>query len=304
MVSRTRRARLIDAALLIALGATTLPACARAGGSPGAAGPVAVVAAENVYGDIARHLGGRYVQVTSILSDPNADPHLFDPGTATAGLVADADVVIDNGLGYDAWMDRLLAAAPSERRQVITVSSVLGISGANANPHLWYDVPRVPEIARAIASGLARADPAHGAAFEAQESSFVASLRPLDQAVDAIGRAYAGTPVAYTEPVPQYLLEAAALVSATPADFARAIEEGSEPSPQAVAAMESLLTGRRVRVLLYNRQATSPITQRLQTLAAANGIPVVAVTETLPRGMSFVAWQVAQVRALAKALGG
>jgi zinc/manganese transport system substrate-binding protein len=282
---------------------TVVSACAGAGGSAAGTGLVKVVAAENFYGDIARHVGGRFVGVTSILSDPNADPHLFDPGTTTAALVADADVVIDNGLGYDAWMDRLLAAAPSDHRQVVTIATVLGIHGVGANPHLWYDVPKLPEIARGIAAGLGRADPGHRAVYDAQAAGFIASLRPLNQAVDAIRRTDGGARVAYTEPVPQYLLDAAGLVSDTPADFARAIEEGSEPSPQAVAAMEALLTGRQVRVLLYNSQATSPITQRLQALAEANGIPVVAVTETLPRGRSFVEWQLSQVQALAKALG-
>jgi zinc/manganese transport system substrate-binding protein len=291
--------------ILVALAMmTVVSACAAPGDSAAGTGLVKVVAAENFYGDIARHVGGRFVGVTSILSDPNADPHLFDPGTATAALVADAEVVIENGLGYDAWMDRLLAAAPSDRRRVVTVATVLGIHGVGANPHLWYDVPKLPEIARGIAAGLGRADPGHRAVFDAQAASFIASLRPLDQAVDEIRRTDGGAPVAYTEPVPQYLLDAAGLVSSTPADFARAIEEGSEPSPQAVAAMEALLTGRQVRALLYNSQATSPITQRLQALAEANGIPEVAVTETLPRDTSFVQWQLFQVQALANALGG
>jgi len=262
-----------------------------------------VVAAENFYGDIARQVGGRFVDVTSILSDPKTDPHLFEPGTANAAAVADARVVIDNGLGYDAFMDKLLSAAPNPDRRVVTIADVLGISGADANPHIWYDVPRVPQMATAIADALTAADPAHRNAFREGLARFVRSLEPLRTAVEDLRSSSAGTPVAYTEPVPGYLLQAAGLVVRTPPEFARAIEEGSDPSPQAVAAMEALLRNRQVRVLLYNSQATSPITDRMRQLADENGIPVVAVTETLPAGLSFQQWQLDQVRALAGALG-
>jgi zinc/manganese transport system substrate-binding protein len=275
------------------------------GSAPGVAdsGRVSVVAAENFYGDIAAQIGGQYVSVTSILSDPNADPHLFEPGTANAASVAHAALVIENGVGYDAFMDRLLAASQAGHRVVVTIADALGITGAEANPHLWYDVPRLSDVAKAIADGLGRADPTHRAFFQDGLSRFNASLEPLRQAVEEIKAKDSGAPVAYTEPVPEYLLQAAGLSVRTPEGFARAIEEGNDPTPQAVAAMEALFTGHQVRVLLYNSQATSPITDRIRQLAQQNGIPIVAVTETLPRGSTFVQWQLAQVQALAKALG-
>jgi zinc/manganese transport system substrate-binding protein len=295
------------AAIAVLALSVSLAACgagAAAGGGGSGSDRITVVAAENFYGDIASQLGGPFVKVTSILSDPNADPHLFEPGTANAAAVAEARLVIDNGLGYDAFIDRLLAAAPSARRKVVTIADVFGITGGNANPHIWYDLPRIPDAAKAIADALASISPVHRAYFSDRLTAFDASLKPLQDAVAAIKSNHGGAPVAYTEPVPGYLLQAAGLVVRTPDAFARSVEEGNDPPAQAVAVMEGLITNRQVRVLLYNSQATSPITVRLRSLAAQHGVPVVPVSETLPPGLSFQAWQLRQVEALARALGG
>jgi zinc/manganese transport system substrate-binding protein len=277
-------------------------ACANDPSAEGVTDRVPVVAAENSYGDIASQLGGPHVSVTSILSDPQADPHLYEPGTANAAAVARARLVIENGLGYDAFVDRLISAAPSSDRRVVTIADVLHISGADANPHIWYDVPELPRVAGAIADALGSVDPSHRTYYQDRLKAFDASLKPLDDAVAAIRAAGAGTPVAYTEPVPGYLLAAAGLTVRTPEAFAVAIEEGNEPTPSAVAAMEALFTGHQVRVLVYNSQATSPITDRVRQLAQQAGIAVVPVTEMLPPGMTFQRWQLGQVRALATAL--
>jgi zinc/manganese transport system substrate-binding protein len=283
------------AAVIVILGLRPAP-------GPVPHGRIPVVAAENVYGDIAAQIGGRHVAVTSILSDPNADPHLFEPGTANGLAVSRAALVIQNGLGYDSFMQKLEAAAPSGHREVVTIARVLRIHGPDANPHLWYDVPRLDRIAGAIAAGLERADPAHRGAYRQGLTRFDHSLTPLRRAVAAIRARFGGVPVAYTEPVPGYLLTAAGLPNRTPEEFSRAIEDGSEPSPQAVAAMTTLLADRRVRVLLFNRQAVSPITSRVRAAAQAAGIPVVGVTETLPPRRTFLRWQLAQVLALEEAL--
>ncbi|MFI5042835.1 MAG: metal ABC transporter solute-binding protein, Zn/Mn family [Acidimicrobiales bacterium] len=291
----------------LAAGAIGLGACGvGATGTPsaGEGGRVSVVAAENFYGNIAQQIGGTHVNVTSVLSDPNADPHLFQANTTTAAEVAEAEVVIENGVHYDDWMDRMIAASPNPARRVVRMADVLGVSGADANPHLWYDVPRLPQIASAIADALSAADPAHEASYRAGAAAFVASLEPLDDAVAGIKSKYGGTKVAYTEPVPGYLLEAAGLINETPEGFSKAIEEGTDPTPQSVAETNALLTGKQVRVLLYNAQAASPTTDQLRQLAGENGIPVVPVTETLPSGTSFQAWQLGQVQALEAALRG
>jgi zinc/manganese transport system substrate-binding protein len=261
-----------------------------------------VVAAENVYGDIATQIGGSHVHVTSILSDPNADPHLFEPGTANGLAVATAKVVIQNGAGYDAFMAKLERAAPSSSRTVVTIAAVLDVHGKNANPHLWYDVPRLGRIAAAIADALGRADPRHASAYRHGLRRFVASLSPLRREVARIRDAFAGDPVAYTEPVPGYLLAAAGLRNLSPSSFTRAIENGTEPTPQAFSAMNGLLTAKRVKALLYNSQTVSPITVRVRSEAERAGIPVIGFTETLPPKQTFQQWQLSQAKQLYDAL--
>ncbi len=261
-----------------------------------------VVAAESMYGDIAQQIGGAHVRVTSILSDPNADPHLFEPGSSNGLAVARARVVIQNGAGYDTFMTKLEAAAPSSTRSVLTIADVLGIHGRDANPHLWYDVPALTKISGAIAAQLVEADPGHARAYRTGRAAFDASLGPLRREVAHIRDAFGGSPVAYTEPVPGYLVDAAGLRNLAPTGFTRAIEDGTEPSPQAVGAMNALLSGRQVRVLLYNSQAVSPITSAVRTAAEHAGIPVIGVTETLPPKLTFQQWQLGQARKLAAAL--
>jgi zinc/manganese transport system substrate-binding protein len=279
-----------------------LAACLVACGGGSKGGRLQVVSSTNVYGDIAAQIGGSHVAVTSVLSDPNADPHLFEPGTANGLAVARARVVIQNGLDYDGFMSRLERSAPSVERRVVTISEVLDIHGRDANPHLWYDVPALGKIAGAIERALAAEDPADAAAFRAGRSRFVASLGPLRRAIAAIRAAHAGAPVGYTEPVPGYLVEAAGLRNLAPPSFTRPIEQGTEPSATAVSAMTALVARRRIRVLLYNKQAVSPITARVRAAARRAGVPVVGVTETLPRHMSFQAWQLRQVQELERAL--
>ena len=291
---------------IIALGATPAAALglATACGSPrvSAPGTVDVVAAESAYGDMAAQIGGARVSVTSILSDPTADPHLFEPGIQNELAVSQARLVIQNGAGYDAFMTKLETAAPSKRRVVVTIADVLGVHGRDANPHLWYDVPALGRIAGAIAAGLERADPVHAAGYRAGLRRFTAALRPLVAQVAQIEKRFAGTRVAYTEPVPGYLLTAAGLKNVAPNSFTRAIANGTEPPPQAVATMLSLVRNGHAKVLLYNSQAVSPLTTRVRAAAVQAGTPVVGVTETLPHGTSFQQWQLAQARALYRAL--
>lgn len=286
--------------ILAAVLALALAGCTAAttGGSS-----LRVVAAENFYADLVRQVGGPYVSVTSVLSNPDTDPHLFEPATRIGLAVANASVVVRNGAGYDDWMANLLAASPSSSRRVVTVADVLHVHGSDPNPHLWYDAPALPRVVTAIGDALAAADPAHAPAFHAGMRRTIARLRPLLAAVATLKTRFAGAPVAYTERVSGLLLGAAGLRVLTPPSFARAIENGTDPAPSDVATMQQLLTGHRVKALVYNRQATSALTTQLQQTARTAGVPVVSVTETEPAHTSFVQWQLAQVHALAKALG-
>jgi zinc/manganese transport system substrate-binding protein len=285
--------------IILGCGAVLLLGAATACGPAAAtSSKLGVVASTNVYGDMVRQIGGSHVSVTSILTDPNADPHLYEPGTRNGLAVAKARLVIQNGLGYDAFMQRLEDASPSKQRLVVTVADVLGVHGKDTNPHLWYDVPRLGTIAGAIASGLERSDPTHAAAYRAGLRRFRTSLGPLKHEVAQIKTSFGGKPVAYTEPVPGYLLAAAGLDNLAPDTFTRAIENGTEPTPQAVSAMNALVRSHRVKVLLYNSQAVSPITTQIRSAAGKAGIPVIGVTETLPPNLTFQQWQLTQAREL------
>ena len=292
---------LFRGATALAVTGSALTGCGSA--TSAAAGPLSVVAAENPWGNIAAQIGGHRVRVTSLITNPNADPHLYQSDAAGAEAVATARMVIVNGLGYDAFMSKLLASGSARARTVITVARVLQVTGPDANPHLWYAVARMPQVAKAIESALARADPAGATAFSANLAAFDRSLIPLDQAVAAIRTDHAGAPVAYTERVPGYLLAEARLAVETPLAFATAVEDGTDPPPAATAAMDRLIRDHQIRVLLYNTQAVEAVTEHARVLALQAGVPVVGVSETIPgRYRTYQAWQLAQARALQQAL--
>lgn len=262
-----------------------------------------VVAAENFWGNIAEQVGGSHVHVPSIISDPTADPHLYESNAQDASAVSSAKVVIVNGLGYDDFMSKLLNASKNPNRQVLTAASILGVNGADANPHLWYNIPEVHLVAEQIAASYEAKDPANKADYQANLTKFETSLQPLVSTINTIKQHYAGAPVAYTEPVPGYLLAAAGLNVQTPESFAKAIEDGTDPSPADSQAMDNLMTNKKVKVLLYNSQATSPVTQHVQDLAKQSGVPVIGVTETLPTNeKTYQSWMQDELNALLKAL--
>jgi zinc/manganese transport system substrate-binding protein len=266
-------------------------------------GRIEVVVGENFWGDIASQLGGTHVQVRSIITNPNTDPHLYESTASDALAVARAQVVIENGAGYDDFMSRILGAVGSGGRIVVSVQRVLEV-GRSVNPHFWYDIDRVPRVVAAIDSALVQVDPADKADYQANLARFDASLVPLQAAITEIKRRYPGAPVAYTERVPGYLLADAGLTVSSPPGFAQAVEDGNDPSVADIDAMYAQISGRRVRVLLYNTQTVSAVTQHVKALAAAAGVPVVGVSETLPRAEpSYQAWQLSQIQSLAAALG-
>ena len=277
---------------------------ADAGGSRPAQGgpPLTVLGTENFYADLLSQVGGSRVQVTSFLNDPNADPHEFESSPQDAAIVADARLVIVNGLGYDAFMDRLLGAAPNADRVVIDVQQLLGL-GDDVNVHIRYDPATMPKVAAAAADALTRIEPANAAYFAARKQAYLASLKPIADKIAELKATYPGTPIAFTEDVAGYLTAAIGLEVKTPVGFMKAVEEGTDPAPADVAAERDLFTAKTVKVLLYNSQVTSPTTQQIHDLAAQNGIPIVGVAETIPpQYHSFTEWQLAQLDALGQAL--
>src|ERR1700736_1209256 len=273
--------------------------------STAGAAPVNVVASTNVWGDIAKQVGGGHVNVTSIMSDPNADPHQFEADAKTGAALSKAQFVIENALGYDDFMDKLLTASPNPSRVVLNAADVMQISGPDANPHIWYDIAKIPDAATGIADQLGKMDSADAATFTANAKTFTDSLAPINTAIANIKAKYPGAPVGYTERVPGYLVEGAGLTLATPASFAQSIEDGNDPSPADNAAMDATLTDKKIKVLLYNGQVTSPATDTVQQLAQKSGVPVVGGTEPLPpTDKDFQDWQLRQINEITTALGG
>jgi zinc/manganese transport system substrate-binding protein len=261
---------------------------------------IGIVAAENFYGDIARRIGGERVVVLSILNNPDQDPHLFETTPAVVRKVADAGIVIFNGANYDAWMQKLLDAAPRPGRTVISVASIVGRKTGD-NPHLWYDPATMPAVARALAEALRNTDPAHRNVYDMQLQSFLASLRPLDQKIADMRAKYASVAVTATEPVFGYMANAIGLTVRNER-FQTAVMNDTEPAARDLAAFENDLRTANVNVLLYNKQVTSGLSNRLINVARRANVPVVGVTETAPADASYVDWMLSELSELDQAL--
>jgi zinc/manganese transport system substrate-binding protein len=262
--------------------------------------PIDIVAAENFYGDVAKQIGGQDVHVTSILSNPDQDPHLFEASPSVARALSAARIVIANGIDYDPWMTKLLGAARSAERQTIVVADLIGRKTGD-NPHIWYDPTTMLAGARALAAALAIADPAHKAGYDQRLARFEASITPVQARIATLRARLAGTPVTATEPVFGYMFAALGMqVRNLP--FQMAVMNGTEPSASDVAAFETDLRSHRVALLIYNAQASDPIADRMQRLAKASHVPVVGAAETEPPGMTYQAWMLAELDAVAKAL--
>ncbi|WP_235527429.1 metal ABC transporter solute-binding protein [Burkholderia sp. Leaf177] len=267
-----------------------------------ASGTVAVVAAENFYGDVVRQLGGNHVAVTSILSNPDEDPHLFEASPKTARALQNAALVVYNGADYDPWMDKLLAASKGKGRTTIVAAQLMGKKSGD-NPHLWYDPATMPTVAKAVSAYLVQSDPANKADYDARLSTFLASAKPIDTRVAALKSQFKGVPVTATEPVFGYMSDAIGLDMRN-ARFQLAAMNDTEPSASDIAAFEKDLRERQVHVLIYNSQATEALTKRMLKVAHDSHVPSISVTETLPAGKTFQTWMTSQLDALSAALQG
>jgi zinc/manganese transport system substrate-binding protein len=266
-------------------------------------GVVSVVAAENEYGNVAAQIGGRFVQVSSVESNPNTDPHTYEVSPAVAGEVARAGLVIQNGVGYDTFMDRLEAGSPSAERKVIDVQHLLGLPDSTPNPHLWYSPKTMPAVAQAITGDLSKLEPTHASYFRAQERKFEASLQPWFRAIAAFKAKYAGTPAATTEPVADYLLQAMGIKNLTPFGFQADIMNGVDPTPQDVALENGFFTKHQVKVFCYNQQVVDSLTASIRATAERAHVAVVGVYETMPvPGYDYQRWMLAETDAIEAAV--
>ncbi len=289
----------VAAATIVALAGCSAPSSA---GSDD--GVIRVVASTNVYGDIAATIGGDAVHVTSLMSDPAQDPHSFEASAQNQLAVSKADIVIENGGGYDEFMQTLLKGAGNKAASVLNVVDLSGKKavGGELNEHIWYDFPSVRKLADALEAALAKADPSQTATFEKNAAAFTQDLAGLESSEAKLKADHAGEGVAITEPVPLYLLDAIGLVDKTPAAFSKAIEDENDVSPVVLRDTLALFTDHRVKLLAYNEQTTGAETERVLAAAKHADIPVVPVTETLPAGEHYIGWMRANVDAVGKAL--
>jgi zinc/manganese transport system substrate-binding protein len=262
------------------------------------------VGAENEYSDVISKIGGKYVNVSAVMSNPNTDPHTFEASPQVAAEVSGAQVVVQNGVGYDDFMTKIEQSNAGANRKVIDVQKLLGLPDSTPNPHLWYKPSTMPAVAAAVASALETLDPSQASYFKANLAAFNSSLDTVNQAIAQLKTKFGGDAVATTEPVADYLLDAAGIVNATPWTFQADVMNGTDPSPQDVATERALFTQHKVKAFVYNQQVTDSLTESLLTLAHQNDIPVVGVSETMPTpGYDYQKWMLAEVSALSNAFG-
>ena len=298
LVVRLIALALIGGSPLLVSGCTT-------GASPGTSKPgvINAVGAENQYANVLSQIGGRYVHVTAILDNPNTDPHTFEASASVAEEVGQADLVVQNGIGYDSFMDNIESAAPNPARRVIVAQHVLGLPDSTPNPHLWYSPGTMPAVARVMATDLSSLQPAHHAYFEARLRTFDTSLTPWMKAMAVFKQQHAGTPVATTEPVADYLLEAMGMRNLTPFAFQADVMNGVDPSPEDITLEDNFFTGHRVKVFCYNEQVVDSLTASIRQAAMSAGVPVVGVYETMPTpGYDYQSWMLAEVTAIGAAV--
>ncbi|HEV3230997.1 MAG TPA: zinc ABC transporter substrate-binding protein [Candidatus Dormibacteraeota bacterium] len=293
--------------ILVLLAALALGGCGLNQGTPaaGSGGKVEVVAAENFWGSIAAQVGGDRVHVTSVIVNPDTDPHAYEAKPADARTIARARYVIVNGAGYDPWAPKLLDANPVSGRQVLVIGDLLGKKEGD-NPHFWYSPGYVGQVIDRITADLEKLDPAGAADYGQRNSQYkTVGLKEYTSTINVIRQRYAGTPVGATESIFVYLADATGLNLITPPEYLKAVSEGTDPSAADKVTIQEQVAQRKIRVLVFNSQNTTPDVNAVVDAARAQKIPVTSVTETLaPATATFQDWQTGQLKALLAALGG
>jgi zinc/manganese transport system substrate-binding protein len=277
--------------------------CGNSSASAASGGVINAIGAENEYANVLSQIGGRYVHVSAILDNPNTDPHTFEASPQVAQEVSSAKLIVQNGVGYDGWINKIESASPSSSRKVIVVQDLLGLPDNTPNPHLWYDPRTMPLAARAMAADLSAIEPANKAYFDANLSKFDASLTPWLNAIARFKAAHLGVLAATTEPVADYLLTAMGIDNLTPFPFQADIMNGVDPSPEDIALENGFFSQHKVVVFAYNQQVVDALTTSIRENAIKDGVPVVGVYETMPTpGYNYQSWMLAEVNALERAV--
>ncbi len=292
--------RILFAAAMAALFLFWAPFKTRAATS--SCGTLRIVAAENFYQNIAAQLAGPGIEVRSILSEPGIDPHEYEPSVRDAEEVATADLVIENGGGYDEWMKKLLSASPKSGRLVINGWDISPVKLSD-NEHVWYSVEDMKALAAAVTEALRKLCPSRAARFESNLRTFTASLDGIAAKIDRISKRFSGTPIALTEPIFMYQALPMGLKVLTPFEFQKAVAQGIDPPADTMLIAGEQVKDKKVRLLVINRQTADRFTARLEELAKASSVPVVEVSETMPPGKTYQSWMLGQMAAISGALG-
>jgi zinc/manganese transport system substrate-binding protein len=295
-----RRTAALAGAMAVALGAA---ACSTSSAdSANSTTVINAIGAENEYANVLSQIGGRYVHVSAILDNPNTDPHTFEASPQVAQEVSSAQLIVQNGVGYDGFMTKIESASPNPNRKVIVVQQVLGLPDSTPNPHLWYDPKTMPAAAKVMAADLSALQPAHKAYFQARLTAFDHALTPWLTAIAQFKAKHPGTLAATTEPVADYLLSAMGIRNLTPFTFQADIMHGIDPAPQDIALEDGFFSQHKVKVFAYNQQVVNSLTTSIRLNAIKAGIPVVGVYETMPTGYNYQSWMLAEVNAITKAI--
>ena len=287
------------------LGAIAVAGCGGGSSTADASseGKISAVGAENEYANVIEQIGGKYVAVSAIESDPNTDPHTFEASASVAQEVSGADVLVENGVGYDSYMEKIESASPSDSRKVINVQELLGLPDSTPNPHLWYKPETMPAVAKQLVTDFSELQPEHKSYFEANLKKFEKSLEPWLEGLKEFSTKFPGAAVATTEPVADYMLEAAGIENLTPFTMQADIMNDADPAPQAIAEQECFFSEKKADAFVYNQQVTDSITEKFLESAADNEVPVVGVYETMPTGYTYQRWMMAELKALEEAVG-
>lgn len=252
------------------------------------AAEINIVAAENFYGELAKEIGGNQVSVQSIISNPDADPHLFTTSPSTSKAISQAQIIIYNGADYDSWINQMIAGVDKKKVTIINVADLVGVKSGQ-NPHLWYKPETFPKLAKVLANKISAINPSEAAAISQNLTTFIKDQDKVVKMINATKSKYTGTPVTATEPVYGYMVDAMGL-KMEGIDFQWKVMNDTEPTPKMIADYQSLLTNKQVKILFYNSQVSDSVTKNMQDLAKKNNIPVVGVTETMPANTTIYKW--------------
>ena len=296
-------ARTVLAVALLVIGVAISTVLIRPASAGGRAHVIVAIGAENEYANVLSQIGGKYVSVSAILKNPNTDPHTFEASASVAEEVSKAQLIVQNGVGYDSFMNNIEAASPNSKRKIITVQDVLGLPTDAPNPHLWYKPTTMPAVAKVMAKDLDKLAPSHAAYFAANLKTLDASLKPWLTAIATFKAKYPHTPVAVTEPVVDYLLQAMGANVLTPFVFQADIMNGVDPAPEDITLEDNLFTKHKVKLFCYNQQVVDALTTSIRHAAESSHIPVVGVYETMPTpGYDYQTWMLAEVKAIESAV--